>query len=192
MPLVKMRRVIAAALGLLALAGLGWFFLSPPTPSGPSAVETTDADASDSGRPAKTRRSVLEKVALPPSELKAPDPEKPFVPDPDAPRPFRMEVAEEPALSGLELETLGAGDRERLKVPDRFGSGVLVTKIHPDAPAAEAGLQPGDVIVRALREDVNEPGDLRKTVGQRKQTLLIASRDGQLMEVVILKPYDGS
>jgi S1-C subfamily serine protease len=110
-----------------------------------------------------------------------------------APSPWEMEVTESaPALSGLELSAVGAADRDRLEVPDEYGSGVVIEDIHPDAPAAEAGLRPGDVIVRAMRDDVDSVDDLSRVVGQRGHTVLIAVRNGEYMELVIQKPYDGS
>jgi Do/DeqQ family serine protease len=48
-------------------------------------------------------------------------------------------------ISGIELATLTSEYAERLGAPDT--NGVLVTRIDPRAPAAVAGLRPGDIIV---------------------------------------------
>jgi serine protease Do len=48
-------------------------------------------------------------------------------------------------IVGIELATLTSEYAERLGAPDTRG--VLVTRIDPRAPAAQAGLRPGDIIV---------------------------------------------
>ncbi len=90
------------------------------------------------------------------------------------------------ALSGVEVEAVS--DPSAVPDPGRFGRGVVLLRIHPDAPAAEAGLRPGDIIVRAMRENVDGPQDLTRVVGDREQTVLIAVRDGEYMELVLHRP----
>lgn len=184
--------VVSSLVAVLAVAA--WMMTSPsPTTSTPEPTPTTaQPDPSSPGLPSTARRSVLENVAKAPSAEPA-EPAEPVEPaQPNGPRPYQLQVGAEPALSGLELDTLSDSDRERLEIPDEYGRGVMVTRVHPDAPAAVAGLQKGDVIVRALLEKIDTPSDLRKTVGDRKQTVVIAVRSGELMHLVLQKPYKGS
>lgn len=189
-----MRRALAVLLGLAVVSGLAvWLIPRSVFDSEGEAPARVEAPEPSDDAPATTgaRRSVLDKVAAPRAQRDA-DADADAEDAPRVPSPFAMEPAEAPALSGLQLSSLGAGDRERLKIPDDYGAGVLIERVHPDAPAAEAGMEPGDVIIRAMREDVNAPTDLERVVGQREHTVVIAVRDGQLMQLVIQKPYDGS
>jgi serine protease Do len=45
------------------------------------------------------------------------------------------------------------------------GGGVLVAAVQPGSPAARAGLQPGDVIVRFGEHRLQDPADLQRAVG---------------------------
>jgi membrane-associated protease RseP (regulator of RpoE activity) len=190
-----MRRALAWALGAAVVAGLGLLLL----PSEPEADREARAERpageprpEDAAETRPARRSVLEKVASPKDAETSVEVTREDEAE-RAPSPWEMEVTESaPALSGLELSAVGAADRDRLEVPDEYGSGVVIEDIHPDAPAAEAGLRPGDVIVRAMRDDVDSVDDLSRVVGQRGHTVLIAVRNGEYMELVIQKPYDGS
>lgn len=182
-----MRIAVGLGASVIALLVMGFFFLGPKASDAP-ALSPPAAPSDDAKGPAKARKSVLEAVTIPadakPRTLEAQPPSNRSR--------LALVVAPEPALSGLDLEPLSDDDRERMKVPGDYGKGVLITSVHPDAPAAEAGLRPGDVIVRALRTEVDMPTDLRDTVGDREQTLVIAARDGQLMQLVLQKPYPGA
>lgn len=108
----------------------------------------------------------------------------------EAARPHRMKVAEQPALSGLGYGPSTEADRERAGVTEQFGRGVTVTRIHPDAPAAEIALEEGDVIVRAETTNINSPADLETAVGDRDHTLITFVREGVHLQVVLQKPFD--
>jgi serine protease Do len=59
--------------------------------------------------------------------------------------------------------------------------GVVVRDVRTGSPAAEAGLQAGDVIVQADRRPITSVEDLREVVGKRakdKPLLLLVRRDG--------------
>ena len=59
--------------------------------------------------------------------------------------------------------------------------GVVVRDVRSGSPAAEAGLQAGDVIVQADRRPITSVEDLREVVGKRakdKPLLLLVRRDG--------------
>ena len=65
---------------------------------------------------------------------------------------------------GIEVSPLAPQRARQLGVP----AGVVVTNIEPGGAAERAGLQPGDVILRADQGEVRTPGDLQ-----------IATRDGR-------------
>ncbi|MEO1234510.1 MAG: PDZ domain-containing protein [Myxococcota bacterium] len=181
-------RAAGLLVGLAVLLAMGLYFLGPKEAgSGASSRETVAPPEVKSAQ--GPRKSVLEDVQL---EAEPGTPTPAALPAPTRRSSRALTLAPEPALSGLEVELLSDVDRERMKVPNGYGNGVLVTRVHPSAPAAEAGLRPGDVIVRALRARVDTPSDLRDTVGNREQTLVIAARDGQLMQLVLQKPYPGA
>jgi Do/DeqQ family serine protease len=71
--------------------------------------------------------------------------------------------------------------------PRRNGPGVTITEIVPGSPAAEAGLQPDDVILEVNHQAVKSGADLKagvKNSGARP-TLLLVSRNGQSSFVAI-------
>ncbi len=70
-------------------------------------------------------------------------------------------------------------------------AGAFVNEVIPDSAAEEAGIEPGDVIVRVDDKEIEGSGDLVNTVGLRsvgeEVTLQIVGSDGQLklVEVVL-------
>ena len=87
-------------------------------PLSPPAVTSRPSSAADGARP--TRRPPI------PRDQRAP---AVYSPDPDDDRP----------LVGLRYRSTTDAERKRLAVPDRFGRGVIITSIHPDAPAVLSG-----------------------------------------------------
>ena len=74
------------------------------------------------------------------------------------------------------------------------GSGVAITQVDPDSPAADKGLQPGDVITNAAGKSVSTPEDVKKAVAEakhegRKAVLLQVERDGNSHYVAV--PFTG-
>ena len=57
------------------------------------------------------------------------------------------------APAGLTLRGLTDQDRARLGVPSDV-NGALVVAVEPDSPAAEKGLEPGDLITRVNQKPV--------------------------------------
>jgi S1-C subfamily serine protease len=64
-------------------------------------------------------------------------------------------------------------------------SGLLVRDIAPDGPAAEAGVQPGDVIVEANRQPMRSNVDLQKVLAKGGPTVLLMNREGRTFFVTI-------
>jgi regulator of sigma E protease len=63
----------------------------------------------------------------------------------------------------------------------------VINEVIPDTPAAQAGLQAGDVIVGAAGVDFKHVGDLVSYIGEKKGTeiTLHIDRNGQLLEVTL-------
>ena len=54
--------------------------------------------------------------------------------------------------------------------------GVIVTAVQPVSPAEEAGLRPGDVILEAEFDAIDDAADLRKRLGDLESAVLLYSR----------------
>ena len=85
---------------------------------------------------------------------------------------------------GVNLSDLGREDRTRLKLPDERGA--LVKDVQPDTPAAKAGLEADDVIVRFDGETVRGATQLsrlvRETPSGRPVTIEV-SRGGAIQRL---------
>ena len=93
--------------------------------------------------------------------------------------PFFLEVGRR-AVAGAELSELNPELARYFRVDD----GVLVLQVSRSTPAARAGLQGGDVIVRAAGRSVGSVADLRRAFGDREgQVRLEVVRQGQRRQV---------
>jgi len=66
--------------------------------------------------------------------------------------------------------------------PDQHPSGVVVRYVYPDSPAAKAGLQPGDLMVRFAGQELKDASGLRQLVADREPNHtveLLFRRNGQ-------------
>jgi serine protease Do len=73
----------------------------------------------------------------------------------------------------------------RLKIPDT--KGMLIVNVDPNGPAAEKGIQRGDVLLEVNRQEVTTFDDVKSAIeksGSRPILLLIA-RGGQTSYVTI-------
>jgi S1-C subfamily serine protease len=97
-------------------------------------------------------------------------------------QPFFLEVGRR-AAGGAELAAMNAG------LSRYFGgqrSGALVVEVAPGTPAERAGLEPGDVIVRAGGHDVAGPEDVRRRLTGSGGTLdLQVIRQGRRRELTM-------
>jgi serine protease Do len=70
------------------------------------------------------------------------------------------------------------------------GSGVVVTQVDPNGPAAEHGIRTGDVILNVAGKTVSTPSDVRQAVqeaySQGKRTVLIRVKSGDQTKFVAL------
>ncbi|MBI1356404.1 MAG: Do family serine endopeptidase [Acidobacteria bacterium] len=93
---------------------------------------------------------------------------------------------EKSVLEGVSVEELRPEIRERLGLGADVG-GVVVSQVRPDSPAAEAGLQPGDVIQEVEKKPVTNMASFRKAVegaGNEAILLLVKTRGGSRFVVV--------
>ncbi|MEK9726362.1 MAG: PDZ domain-containing protein, partial [Rhodospirillaceae bacterium] len=65
---------------------------------------------------------------------------------------------------GLTLSALTDEVRGRFKLP-KDAKGLVVTKVEGDGPAAEKNIRPGDLVVEVSQEEVSNPKDVVKKVG---------------------------
>ncbi len=68
--------------------------------------------------------------------------------------------------------------------------GVVITEINPDGPAAESGLQTGDIILEVAGHAVNTPADVRKILDEahthsKRAVLLRIKRDDAMSFVAV-------
>jgi serine protease Do len=67
---------------------------------------------------------------------------------------------------GVEIQPVGPDIAEALGL--KTAEGAIVDRAMPGAPAAEAGLMPGDVITKVNGQDVKDAGDLTRQIGGMK------------------------
>jgi serine protease Do len=91
----------------------------------------------------------------------------------------------EGALRGITVQNLTPDLRERLGLPPGV-RGVVISELDPSSPAAQGGIQPGDVIEGINRQQVNSVADFNRLAAEAKgQTLLRINRQGNGLFVVI-------
>jgi len=65
-------------------------------------------------------------------------------------------------------------------------TGVVVTQVQPDSPAADAGIKRGDVVQEVNRQPVKSASDFRNAVSQSaKSLLLLIQRDDKTIYAVV-------
>lgn len=90
---------------------------------------------------------------------------------------------------GLSLSAATPELRQRFSLADDV-SGVVVTEVASDSPAAEKGIRPGDVVVEAAQEEVKDPAQVAAKIEEakkagRKSILLLIDRAGDLRFVAL-------
>ena len=92
---------------------------------------------------------------------------------------LRLRAPEETAWLGVRLSP----------EPPAEQRGVLVERVFPRSPAAEAGLQGGDVVVRVDKTRVEAPADLQAAIAGRRPeetARLVVRRDGERHTVKVM------
>ena len=96
-------------------------------------------------------------------------------------QPDKDDPEEAPGKLGVSISDITVQLAREMKL--RIATGVAITKVQPDGPAGEAGLQRGDVIHRVNRTPITNRQDYFRALaslnGENEITLQI-ERDGQL------------
>jgi serine protease Do len=91
----------------------------------------------------------------------------------------------ESALSGVSVENLDADTARQLHLPSDT-QGVVVTDISPSSPAANSGLQRGDVIQEVNHHTVKNTSDFEHALrSSKEENLLLVNRQGNTMYVAV-------
>jgi serine protease Do len=91
----------------------------------------------------------------------------------------------EGTLRGIAVQNLTPGIRDQLGLSANV-HGVVISDLDPNSPAAQAGLQPGDVIEGINRQPVRSVADFNRLAAAAKgETLLRVNRQGNSSFVVI-------
>ena len=94
---------------------------------------------------------------------------------------------------GVSVQPITPDVAQEYNLP-RNVQGVVVTDVDPVGPAAEAGLQAGDVLVEVNRQAVRSANDIRSAMGKSSgdaPVLLLVNRGGQSIYVTV-RPKTGS
>ncbi|MBX3532064.1 MAG: DegQ family serine endoprotease [Rhizobiaceae bacterium] len=89
------------------------------------------------------------------------------------------------SVLGMTVAELNDETRAQFEIAKEV-NGVVVTEVAPDSPAAEKGIQPGDVITEVAQESVGTPKDVLDRVaalkgqGRRNALLMLSSKTGEL------------
>jgi serine protease Do len=84
--------------------------------------------------------------------------------------PEPAENPDEPQeMLGLKLEVLSDELRAKYNI-DKAVTGVIVTDVDPDSPAAAKNIKEGDVIVEAAQDKVEAPGDVERSIEKVKKS----------------------
>jgi len=85
------------------------------------------------------------------------------------------------------VQTLTPDLRREMQVPEGT-AGVVITNVDADSPAAQAGLEQGDMILQVNRKPVTSAQDFNRAVREgasRESTLLLVKRGAGTQFVVV-------
>jgi serine protease Do len=88
---------------------------------------------------------------------------------------------------GVSVQDLTPQVARQLGVP-ASRSGVVITQVQPDSPAADAGIRQGDIVEEVNRQPVKSSSDFKNAVTQSsKSVLLLIHRDDRTIYTVVEK-----
>jgi serine protease Do len=90
-------------------------------------------------------------------------------------------------LRGVSVQALNSDLRQQLQLPEGT-TGLVITDVDSDSPAAASGLEQGDVIVQVNHKPVNTVGDFNAAVraGASKDSTLLLVRSQQGTHFVVV------
>ena len=92
---------------------------------------------------------------------------------------------------GMTFTDLNETSRLKFSIKREIASGVVVSDVDPDSPAAEKHIQPGEVIEEINQDPVKNPADIAKKLqslkndGKKLALLLVASPQGEVRFVAV-------
>jgi len=185
---------IAEAMGLKSAEGALVAEVQPNAPAARAGIETGDVITSVNGEAVKDSRDLARKIAaLAPGTaaklgiLHNGQEKTVTVTLGELPREGAQAKAEEQKAPS-EVPALGVVLAPASAVAGAGNQGVVITGIDPNGRAAEAGLQPGDIILEVARHSVSTPADVRKLVNeareQSKRAVLLRVKRGDTTSFV--------
>ncbi len=90
-------------------------------------------------------------------------------------------------LDGFTVAPLGEAVRNQFNIPDDITGGVVVIEVEPSGPAADSGLNPGDVILEANKQKIGSVSDFTREYGKKDSILLYVYRGGNRFFAVLKK-----
>jgi serine protease Do len=95
-------------------------------------------------------------------------------------------AAENSPMRGVQVDELTADIRQQLGLSSHV-KGVVVTAVPDGSPAADAGLQRGDVIEQVYRQPVNSVADYQRLIRQagKEAVVLLVNRGGKTTFLVV-------
>lgn len=79
----------------------------------------------------------------------------------------------EGVLGGLTVSPLSDLVREKFEITQEVKSGLVITKVEPESPAAQIGLVPGDVILEINRQEVKTAEEFAEQYRKSEGTILL-------------------
>jgi serine protease Do len=95
---------------------------------------------------------------------------------------------------GMEFTQLSNAARQKFSIKDSVASGVVVTAVDPNSPAADKHIQTGEVILEINQDPVKDPSDITKKMkalkdsGKKSALLLVANAQGEVRFVALAVP----
>ena len=96
----------------------------------------------------------------------------------------RPDNSQQSSMEGVSVQNVTAQTAHDLGLPPN-ASGVVVTGIDPSSPAADSGLQKGDVIQEVNHRPVKDTQDFARAIQNSKSPLLLVNRQGSTLYIAV-------